>query len=147
MQIALDQHIEADAGIRGGKPCIIGTRIAVSDVVLMHFRTDLLVESFLSLLAKNPFAALASLLVLFQGKAAFKAHLAGLVELQLHSLPLDPAVVALIEGARAEGRPVWLASASHERYVTGLPSISAGSTACSPPRRSRISPGAPRPMR
>lgn len=83
-------------------------------------RTDLLVESFLSLLAKNPIAALASLLVLFQGKAAFKAHLAGLVELQLHSLPLDPAVVALIEAARGEGRPVWLASASHERYVTGL---------------------------
>ena len=38
MQIALDRHIEADAGIRGGKPCIIGTRIAVSDVVLMHLR-------------------------------------------------------------------------------------------------------------
>ena len=38
MQIALERHIEADAGIRGGKPCIIGTRIAVSDVVLMHLR-------------------------------------------------------------------------------------------------------------
>jgi uncharacterized protein (DUF433 family) len=38
MQIALDRHIEVDAGIRGGKPCIIGTRIAVSDVVLMHLR-------------------------------------------------------------------------------------------------------------
>jgi uncharacterized protein (DUF433 family) len=38
MQIALDQHIEADAGIRGGKPCIMGTRIAVSDIALMHVR-------------------------------------------------------------------------------------------------------------
>ena len=38
MQIALDQHIEADAAIRGGKPCVVGTRIAVSDVVLMHLR-------------------------------------------------------------------------------------------------------------
>lgn len=38
MQIALDQHIEADEGIRGGKPCIVGTRIAVSDVALMHLR-------------------------------------------------------------------------------------------------------------
>ena len=38
MQIALDRHIEADADIRGGKPCIAGTRIAVSDVVLMHLR-------------------------------------------------------------------------------------------------------------
>ena len=38
MQIALDRHIEVDAGIRGGKPCIVGTRIAVADVVLMHLR-------------------------------------------------------------------------------------------------------------
>jgi uncharacterized protein (DUF433 family) len=38
MLVALDQHIEADAAIRGGKPCIAGTRIAVSDVVLMHLR-------------------------------------------------------------------------------------------------------------
>ena len=38
MQIALDQHIEANPDIRGGKPCLVGTRIAVSDVVLMHLR-------------------------------------------------------------------------------------------------------------
>ena len=38
MQIALDRHIEVDAGIRGGKPCIAGTRIAVSDIVLLHLR-------------------------------------------------------------------------------------------------------------
>jgi uncharacterized protein (DUF433 family) len=38
MQIALDRHIEADAAVRGGKPCIAGTRIAVSDVVLLHLR-------------------------------------------------------------------------------------------------------------
>jgi uncharacterized protein (DUF433 family) len=38
MQIILDQHIETNQGVRGGKPCIVGTRIAVSDVVLMHLR-------------------------------------------------------------------------------------------------------------
>jgi len=38
MQIVLDRHIEVDPNIRGGKPCIAGTRIAVSDVVLMHLR-------------------------------------------------------------------------------------------------------------
>jgi len=38
MQIVLDRHIEVDPSIRGGKPCIAGTRIAVSDVVLMHLR-------------------------------------------------------------------------------------------------------------
>ena len=38
MQTVLDQHIEIDASIRGGMPHIAGTRIAVSDVVLMHLR-------------------------------------------------------------------------------------------------------------
>lgn len=38
MQTALDQHIELTPGVRGGKPCIAGTRIAVGDIVLMHLR-------------------------------------------------------------------------------------------------------------
>jgi uncharacterized protein (DUF433 family) len=38
MQIALEQHIVVDPGIHGGKPRIAGTRITVSDVVLMHLR-------------------------------------------------------------------------------------------------------------
>ena len=38
MQIALDQHIEVNPAVRGGKPCIVGTRVAISDVVLMHLR-------------------------------------------------------------------------------------------------------------
>jgi uncharacterized protein (DUF433 family) len=38
MQIALDRHIDVDAGVRGGKPCIVGTRLAVSDIALLHLR-------------------------------------------------------------------------------------------------------------
>jgi uncharacterized protein (DUF433 family) len=36
MQTIVDRHIEADDSVRGGKPCIAGTRITVSDVALMH---------------------------------------------------------------------------------------------------------------
>ena len=32
------QHIEIDPGIRGGKPHIRGTRMTVSDIVIMHLR-------------------------------------------------------------------------------------------------------------
>jgi uncharacterized protein (DUF433 family) len=32
------EHIEITAGIRSGKPHIIGTRISVADIVLMHRR-------------------------------------------------------------------------------------------------------------
>ncbi|MEZ2232833.1 DUF433 domain-containing protein [Microcoleus sp.] len=32
------EHIEMTPGIRGGKPRIVGTRIAVEDVMLMHLK-------------------------------------------------------------------------------------------------------------
>lgn len=38
MQAILEQHIEIDDAIRSGKPCLAGTRIAVSDVAMMHLR-------------------------------------------------------------------------------------------------------------
>ena len=38
MELVLEKHIEKTVGIRGGKARIAGTRIAVSDVVIWHFR-------------------------------------------------------------------------------------------------------------
>jgi uncharacterized protein (DUF433 family) len=38
METKLDRHIETTPDMRGGKPRITGTRIAVADVVLMHLR-------------------------------------------------------------------------------------------------------------
>jgi uncharacterized protein (DUF433 family) len=40
MPAILDGHIEMTEGTRGGKPRISGTRIAVADVVIMHFRLN-----------------------------------------------------------------------------------------------------------
>jgi uncharacterized protein (DUF433 family) len=38
MEVVLDKHIEITPDMRGGKPRIVGTRITVSDVVLMNLR-------------------------------------------------------------------------------------------------------------
>jgi len=38
MQAALDRYLDASPEIRGGKPRIAGTRVTVSDIVLMHLR-------------------------------------------------------------------------------------------------------------
>jgi len=38
MIVALDRYIDATPGIRGGRPRIADTRIAVADVVLMYLR-------------------------------------------------------------------------------------------------------------
>jgi len=38
MEIMLTQHIEISPGVRGGKPHLAGTRITVSDIVIMHLK-------------------------------------------------------------------------------------------------------------
>lgn len=80
-------------------------------------RTDLLYEALFVLLASKPFSALRVPGWLGAGKAAFKAQLADAVLLDLHTLPMDDGVLALIREARAGGRKVYLASASDGRYV------------------------------
>lgn len=38
MTLVLEKHIEVNKGVRGGKACLVGTRISVSDVVIWHLR-------------------------------------------------------------------------------------------------------------
>lgn len=38
METVLVQHIEQTPGVRGGKPCLTGTRITVGDIALMHLK-------------------------------------------------------------------------------------------------------------
>ena len=38
MELALDKYIEATPETRGGKPRIVGSRITIEDIVLMHLR-------------------------------------------------------------------------------------------------------------
>jgi len=79
--------------------------------------SDLLVESAFAHLGQNPLRAGGLLAALFRGKAALKARIAAETGIDAAHLPYDPAVIELIEKARATGRPVYLASASNARYV------------------------------
>ena len=38
MEAVLDRHIEITPDVRGGRPRIVGTRITVADIVIMHLR-------------------------------------------------------------------------------------------------------------
>ena len=38
MEAVLDRHIELESNVRGGKPHLVGTRMTVADIVLMHLR-------------------------------------------------------------------------------------------------------------
>jgi uncharacterized protein (DUF433 family) len=44
MENILTQHIEITPGIRGGKPRLAGTRISVSDIVIMHLKMGMSID-------------------------------------------------------------------------------------------------------
>ena len=77
---------------------------------------DLLHDSIVTLLARQPLQLLTLLQLLKEGKAAFKHRLAALTTLDAAGLPYRTPVLAMIETARGEGRPIYLASASHDEY-------------------------------
>ena len=60
------------------------------------------------------------LIALRYGKAHFKDALARRVDLDVATLPYDATILGLIEQARAVGRPVFLASASNEKFVSAV---------------------------
>ncbi|MFW5680026.1 MAG: UbiA family prenyltransferase [Pseudomonadota bacterium] len=92
----------------------------VVDVDGTLLRSDLLIESALRYLRQRPWAIVDLLRWLVHGKQHLKSGLAEAVDLPVDTLPYDPAVLARIRTARAEGRPVYLASASHRRYVEAI---------------------------
>lgn len=49
MELVLEKHIEANEGVRGGKPVLTGTRISVSDVVIWHLRMGQSLEEIAAL--------------------------------------------------------------------------------------------------
>jgi 4-hydroxybenzoate polyprenyltransferase len=83
-------------------------------------RSDLLVESGFAHLSDNPLRIVGLLGAVRRGKAELKAQIAAETEIDAAHLPYDADVLALIEAARSEDRPVYLASASNERYVRAV---------------------------
>lgn len=75
-------------------------------------RTDLLHESIISLLARNPLFLLLMPFWLLRGRAAFKRQIASRVSLDPESLPYDERVIELVRSSRA--RPRVLCTASDE---------------------------------
>lgn len=95
-------------------------RPLVVDVDGTLIKSDLLHESALQLAAHQPQCIPLLPVWLLKGKAHLKREIARRVDLDCDSLPLRDEVLALIREAQAQGRPVWIASASDTRYVEGL---------------------------
>lgn len=78
---------------------------------------DVSVEALLRVARRSVAAFLLVVRWLLTGRAAVKTRIARAAPLDAASLTYRPEVLALIEAARAEGRPVVLASASHKRNI------------------------------
>ncbi|TYT75947.1 UbiA family prenyltransferase [Desulfobotulus mexicanus] len=80
-------------------------------------RTDLLFESALRFIRTGPLRIFLLFYWLFQGKAFLKQRLAEAVNPLPELLPYDQRVLDYIEGERAAGRRIILATASHSLYA------------------------------
>ncbi len=79
--------------------------------------TDVTVGTMRAHALQGPMAALRTLFWLVKGKSVAKAMVARALPVNPANLSWKPEVIAAINTARAEGRPVILASASHWRHV------------------------------
>lgn len=83
-------------------------------------RSDLLIEAAFSELGRRPHSVVQMLMAMREGKSALKHHLSVPEGFDPALLPYDAVVLKYIRDARDMGRPVYLASASHERLVSAV---------------------------
>lgn len=81
-------------------------------------RSDMLLETGIAFLCKNPFLFYRPLLWLWQGGKAFlKANLAESVIIDVANLPFNQTVLAWLRKEKSEGRSLVLATATHKVYA------------------------------
>jgi 4-hydroxybenzoate polyprenyltransferase/phosphoserine phosphatase len=95
-------------------------RPLVVDVDGTLIRSDLLIESAFAYLAANTGRAFTLPSLALAGKAQLKAHIAARTSINPAHLPYNEQVLGLVREARNSGRPVFLASASNERYIQSI---------------------------
>ncbi|WP_413989774.1 UbiA family prenyltransferase [Labrys okinawensis] len=82
--------------------------------------SDLLIESFFHCVGKSPTSLPSLLSSLLKGRAQLKQALASLVDIDVATLPYNQEVLGLIEDARRQGRQVFLATATNERFARAI---------------------------
>ena len=92
----------------------------VVDVDGTLIKTDLLQEATLQFVARHPAELFRLLPWLASGKARLKSELADRIDPRIDLIPFREETVERIRAAQAEGRRVFLASASDRRYVETL---------------------------
>jgi 4-hydroxybenzoate polyprenyltransferase/phosphoserine phosphatase len=103
-------NVNAPGADSAGRPLVV-------DVDGTLIRSDLLIESAFAYLGSDASRALKLPSLFLAGKAHLKAYIAAAAPVDTAHLPYNEQVLDLVREARDSGRPVFLASASNERYV------------------------------
>jgi len=84
-------------------------------------RSDLLLESVLLLLKRNPlYLGVVLFWLLTRGKAGLKAAIAARVTLNPAALPYNRELLAWLKSERAQGRELWLCTAANEKFAAAV---------------------------
>lgn len=83
-------------------------------------RSDLLLESWLLLVKRNPLYAFRAIWWLLRGKAVLKAEIAARIKISAATLPYNDKLVAWLRGERDRGREVWLCTAADSRFADSV---------------------------
>ncbi len=84
-------------------------------------RSDLLIESLLLLVKRNPlYLFVAVFWLLRAGKAGLKARVAARVTLNPAVLPYNKDLLAWLKSERAQGREIWLCTAANEKLAAAV---------------------------
>lgn len=111
---------DAMADLPTHNPTDVNQRPLIVDLDGTLVATDTLHESLLEMAGRQPASLLQAAASLTRGRATFKAVVGSLVELDPAALPYREEVLTLIHEAKASGRPIVLASASHGSTVDAV---------------------------
>lgn len=92
----------------------------VVDVDGTLLRTDLLLESFFSLLSRAPLKTLHAFAGLPRGRAELKLRLADAAVVAIETLPFNADVLRFLTEERRKGRKIYIASACDRRYAEAI---------------------------
>jgi 4-hydroxybenzoate polyprenyltransferase/phosphoserine phosphatase len=114
---ARDSSLEQQARRDAAAPVAAPAAPLAVDLDGTLVRTDVLVESVIVLLKRQPLFLFAMLAWLLRGAAHLKAQVARRVELDAATLPYRGAVLQYLQGERAAGRRLVLATGADERVA------------------------------
>jgi 4-hydroxybenzoate polyprenyltransferase len=115
--LGAEQPVDSDGGAVAVAAQALAPPLCV-DLDGTLIRSDLLFESLMRLVKRNPCYLLLCVIWLLRGSAALKANIALRASVNVAALPYNGELLAWLEREAASGRQIWLCTAANEQLAT-----------------------------